>query len=128
MAKQVLIYGSSGALGRSLVKLFKSKNYITTAIDFTENLQVDKSFVIKSIPPSKVYDQISLQLGQLKFDTIINVAGGWKGGNLASDELIGDVELMFNQSVMSSVIASKLGQSHLKEVGFNLDPREDYWF
>lgn len=53
-----------------------------------------------------------------KIDGIICVAGGWAGGNAANKDFIKNCDLMWNQSVWSSCIASNIASQHLKEGGF----------
>lgn len=53
-----------------------------------------------------------------KLDGIICVAGGWAGGNATSKDFLGNAELMWKQSVWSSVIAASLAAASLKTGGF----------
>ena len=53
-----------------------------------------------------------------KLDGIICVAGGWAGGNASSKDFLINAELMWKQSVWSSVIAGSLAAQSLKENGF----------
>jgi len=50
-----------------------------------------------------------------KLDAILCVAGGWAGGNAASKEFVKNSDMMWKQSVWSSVLASQLSARHLKE-------------
>ncbi|ELU03878.1 hypothetical protein CAPTEDRAFT_165948 [Capitella teleta] len=52
-----------------------------------------------------------------KLDAILCVAGGWAGGNAASKDLVKNSDLMWKQSVWSSVIAAHVAANHLKEGG-----------
>lgn len=52
-----------------------------------------------------------------KVDAILCVAGGWGGGNAASADLVKIADLMWKQSVWSSVIAAKLASVYLKDGG-----------
>jgi dihydropteridine reductase len=52
-----------------------------------------------------------------KLDAILTVAGGWAGGNAASAEFINNCDLMWKQTVWSSLIASHLASKFLKENG-----------
>ena len=52
-----------------------------------------------------------------KVDAIVCVAGGWAGGNAGSKDLVKNADMMWKQSVWSSVIASHLAAKHLKENG-----------
>merc|ERR1712032_355731 len=56
-------------------------------------------------------------LGDDKVDGVFCVAGGWAGGNAASDELLKNSELMWKQSVHSSLIASQIAVRYLKAGG-----------
>lgn len=46
------------------------------------------------------------------------MAGGWAGGNAAHADFVKNSDLMWKQSVWSSVIAAKIAASYLKEGGF----------
>lgn len=52
-----------------------------------------------------------------KVDAVICVAGGWKGGNAASKDLIDASDLMWKQSVWTSVISAGLAAKYLKKGG-----------
>lgn len=62
--------------------------------------------------------QISNVLKGDKLDAIICVAGGWAGGNASHKDFIKNSELMWKQSVWSSIIAASIAAHHLKEGGF----------
>lgn len=53
-----------------------------------------------------------------KIDGVICVAGGWAGGNAAHKDFLTNTELMWKQSIWSSIIASKIATIHLKDNGF----------
>ena len=48
-----------------------------------------------------------------KFAAIFCVAGGWAGGNVASENLVNSCETMWKQSVQSSIIAAKVASKFL---------------
>ena len=54
---------------------------------------------------------------ETKLDAILNVAGGWAGGNAASPQFLANSTLMWNQSVNSSLITASLASKYLKENG-----------
>jgi dihydropteridine reductase len=56
-------------------------------------------------------------LANEKLDAVICVAGGWAGGNAASADLIKNSDMMWKQSVWSSVIAASVASKFLKEGG-----------
>lgn len=51
-----------------------------------------------------------------KLDAIICVAGGWAGGN-AKKDLIKNSELMWRQSIWSSLISAEIAAHHLRDGG-----------
>lgn len=71
-------------------------------------------------------------LGESRVDSILCVAGGWAGGNASSPgnisisvyimerflliDLVKNSDLMWKQSVWTSVIASSLAASYMKEL------------
>lgn len=61
-------------------------------------------------------EKIGSALSGNKLDAVICVAGGWAGGNAAKD-LTKNTELMWKQSMWSSLISASLAASHLKEGG-----------
>lgn len=47
-SKTVLVYGGKGALGSTLVKIFKEKGFKTLSIDFFENETADDNVLLKN--------------------------------------------------------------------------------
>ena len=43
----VLVYGGSGALGKSLIKNLKEKNYVTINVDFNANDDTTNNLILK---------------------------------------------------------------------------------
>lgn len=122
MASNVAVYGGSGALGRQLVNHFKNKNYVVTSIDLVTNDVADKNVVIKNLTSwtdqhQEVIDGVSSALGSNKVDAIFCVAGGWAGGNAASEDYIKNCDMMWKQSMWSSTIAGSLAAKFLKPNG-----------
>ncbi|KAJ3108452.1 hypothetical protein HDU97_001159 [Phlyctochytrium planicorne] len=117
-----LIYGGSGALGRALVTAFRSSNWVVTSVDFRPNEDASHNIILNSTldfeaTGAKVDKDLSGFTSGKKIDAIFNVAGGWAGGNLLSDDLYKNVHLMYSQSVHSSVITAKVAALHLREGG-----------
>ena len=52
-----------------------------------------------------------------KLDAILNVAGGWAGGNASNEQFLANSDLMWKQSVWSSLISARLASKYLKESG-----------
>lgn len=119
---RVVIYGGKGALGAACVSHFKSNNWWVGSIDMKENDQADASIVVKVDDgwldqESSVLSQVGNVLKGEKLDAVICVAGGWAGGNASSKEFVKNSDMMWKQSVWSSVIAASIAAHHLKEGG-----------
>lgn len=121
-AGKVVIYGGRGALGAAVVKHFKANNYWVGAIDLAPVDEADSSIIVSkdanwSTQASTVISGLEAALGGDKIDAIINVAGGWAGGNAASKDFLKNCELMWAQSVWSSTITAQAASKFLKEGG-----------
>ncbi|CAK9253476.1 unnamed protein product, partial [Sphagnum jensenii] len=120
--KRVLVYGGSGALGEHLVNHFKAKNYWVVSVDMREskeasvNILVDVSQSLEEQAKS-IEQSLSKELTDNKLNAILNVAGGWAGGNAGSDKFLLNADLMWKQSVWSSLISASLASKHLTESG-----------
>ena len=120
---RVLVYGGKGALGSACVSKFKSKNWWVGSIDMKSNDQADANVIVK--PESNwqeqevdILKQVASILNGDKVDGVICVAGGWAGGNAAHKDFVKNSDLMWKQSVWSSVIAGSIAAQHLKKGGF----------
>lgn len=87
-----------------------------------QNESASESIVLT--PTDSLFEQetklsagLSSLLGESKLDAILNVAGGWAGGNAASAEFLTSSNNMWSQSVCSSLIAAKLAATFLNEGG-----------
>lgn len=119
---RVFIYGGKGALGAACVSHFKNKNWWVASIDLKENESADANVIVKTDDSwadqeTKVLMQVGELLKGSKVDAVICVAGGWAGGNAASKDLVKNCDLMWRQSIWSSVIAVSIAVHHLKEGG-----------
>ncbi|KAJ1523795.1 hypothetical protein HK096_001642, partial [Nowakowskiella sp. JEL0078] len=116
MSSAVLIYGGSGALGRTLVTAFKNANWSVTSVDFRENSEATSNVLLSTNDKfEEQYNKVHAILSkEKKLDAIFNVAGGWVGGNLTDEKLLSNVDLMWAQSAHSAIITAKLATSHLK--------------
>lgn len=121
-AGRVLVYGGKGALGSTIVKYFIDRSWWVGSIDLVSNTDASVNIVLE---PSEswtdqelvVNSKVSEALGNNKVDAVLCVAGGWAGGNAASNDLVKNSDLMWKQSVWTSVIASGIAARHLKEGG-----------
>jgi dihydropteridine reductase len=64
-----------------------------------------------------IYLEIQSSLNGESVEAILNVAGGWAGGNAGDKNFIKDSDLMIKQSVYSSLISASLANKFLKENG-----------
>lgn len=121
-AGRVLVYGGKGALGSSIVSHFKARNWWVASIDMSSNDEAHENVIVKPSDSwveqeTEVISAVQKVLEQGKVDALICVAGGWAGGSAASKDLIKNSDLVWKQSVWTSVLSAKLAAGHLKEGG-----------
>ncbi|KAJ3183193.1 hypothetical protein HDU85_002219 [Gaertneriomyces sp. JEL0708] len=126
MMQNVLVYGGSGALGRQIVSHFRRAQWAVTSVDISPNSEAHHNIVLDTQQSSRLPmcgEEVQQKLYQLhntkqpKLAAIINAAGGWAGGSLADADLYRNSELMFSQSVNTSLISAKLAANHLESGG-----------
>ena len=92
------------------------------SVDLKESTVADENILIErdtSLNDQETRLVTSLQtlLANDKLDAIINVAGGWAGGNAASPEFLTNSQLMWSQSVCSSLLTASLAAKFLSNNG-----------
>ncbi|KAF9159869.1 hypothetical protein BGX20_002757, partial [Mortierella sp. AD010] len=117
MASRIVVYGGSGALGRAIVSTFVKKQWAVTSIDFFANQEATTNVLLEKSDSLEEQGKRVVDAIPGPIDAIVCVAGGWAGGNAASDELFSTSELMWKQSVHSSLVASHLASKTLKAGG-----------
>ncbi|XP_071948989.1 dihydropteridine reductase-like [Antedon mediterranea] len=122
-SQKILIYGGKGALGSFLVNFFKAKNWWVASVDLAPNEEAHANIAIKNTTSwteqeKEIVTAVEETLNGEKLDAILCVAGGWAGGNSASKDLVKNCDLMWKQSVWSSVLAAEIASKHLKDGGF----------
>jgi hypothetical protein len=87
------------------------------SVDFHANAQAAVNVVLASGESADEQNaKISASVGaEQKLHAVINVAGGWAGGNAAAADYIKNTQLMVSQSVLSTLIASHVAAAHLAE-------------
>lgn len=118
---RIVVYGGRGALGSACVNHFKNANFWVANIDLNPN---DKADVNITVPKDgswlqqeeHVVNELGAALQGQKVNAVICVAGGWAGGNAAKD-LSKQTDLMWRQSVWSSIIAATLASKYLSPGG-----------
>jgi len=118
---RVIIYGGRGALGATCVGYFKARNWWVGSIDLAPNGDADLNILVTSggtLPDQEeeVLKSLTPALEGLKLDAVICVAGGWAGGNAIKD-LSKTSDLMWRQSVWSSMISASIAAHFLKDGG-----------
>ena len=110
MSRKVLVFGGKGALGNAVLQQFAAKNWSAASIDLFEaeakiaplgNIIIKQSYSIE-----EMQNAILSGIAKNKFDAIVNVAGGWAGGDVADAEMAKNAELMIRQSIFSSVASA----------------------
>jgi dihydropteridine reductase len=122
LTKRVLVYGGRGALGSACVKAFKQSGWWVGSIDLNENTEANANIILSSVNDWQAQEKELLEkaasvIGDTKVDAIICVAGGWAGGNAASNDFIKNTDLMIKQSVWSSALSAKLASKYLTPNG-----------
>eukprot|EP00041_Stephanoeca_diplocostata_P013713 m.242267 g.242267 ORF g.242267 m.242267 type:complete len:242 (-) comp19439_c0_seq1:249-974(-) len=123
-APACLIYGGKGALGNVCVKEFKRKGWRVLSVDLVAHEEADGNVVLVAshswIDQARKVDEgvaAFLTGATDKLTAVMCVAGGWAGGNAAASELINSADLMWRQSVWTSVIAGQIASKHLTSDG-----------
>ncbi|RMX41293.1 hypothetical protein pdam_00017744 [Pocillopora damicornis] len=119
---RVLVYGGKGALGATCVTYFKSKDWWVASVDLFPNEEAHANVVVtKTDSWTEQNEEIQPKVEEIldgnKFDAIICVAGGWAGGSAKSKAVVKNADLMFKQSVWTSLISASIASKHLKENG-----------
>jgi dihydropteridine reductase len=124
MASRALIYGGKGALGQALVRTFNNKSWTTVSVDLDSNSEASHSVLVpKNVSWKDQAKYVEQEISQFKdFDAILCVAGGWAGGNLQSESLIEDTELMWKVSVQTSILSAQLASKFLRPDGLLVLP------
>jgi len=121
--KRALVYGGKGALGRAVVAHFRAQQYWVACVDMdAAGPDADHSVVLSrdmdaAAQAAAVCEDMKAQLKEDKLDAVITVAGGWAGGNAAAKELIPNADLMWKQSVWSSLAAAQVCAALLRPSG-----------
>lgn len=118
MSKSVLVFGSAGAMGRNIFSAFQAKGWNVIGVDLAAAAAADnKSFVtipIQGAPSVNANDELLRLMDDIskkqvtEFAAIVNAAGGWAGGGAAGKDIAAATELMWNQSVRSSIACSHI--------------------
>ncbi|KAF9296143.1 hypothetical protein BGZ88_000605 [Linnemannia elongata] len=117
MTSNIVVYGGSGALGRAIVSHFIKHQWAVTSVDFNANQEATTNILLEKSDTLEQQGERVVGAVSGQVDAIVCVAGGWAGGNAASKDLFANSELMWKQSVHSSLVASHLASKSLKAGG-----------
>nr|AGU68130.1 6,7-dihydropteridine reductase [Strigomonas oncopelti] len=107
MVKTALLIGSSGGLGKSVLQAFAKNQWRVLCADLHKGDDAAPFFLIDGKDSiSTTQDKLLDFVGSSQIDSVVNVAGGWAGGDISQTTTARDVEVMFRQSVLSSVVAA----------------------
>jgi dihydropteridine reductase len=109
--KSLLLIGGKGQLGSEIEKTFVSGDWKVHVLDkedldrfIKDDYTIDKELLNNSFHDSK-------------FDAVINVAGGWAGGNIKSDNILQTLKAMYEANVLTSVFTGHMASKFLQEGG-----------
>ncbi|KAJ1666560.1 hypothetical protein IW140_004596 [Coemansia sp. RSA 1813] len=122
--RSVIVYGGRGALGAAVVSLFRKHSWGVINVDFSDNSDAHGNVMVEtdaaqslSEQGSQITQSVSKILGDSKADAVICVAGGWQGGNAASESFLASADASIKQSVHTSLIAAYIAARHLRPSG-----------
>ncbi|KAI9230779.1 MAG: dihydropteridine reductase-like protein [Piptocephalis tieghemiana] len=126
-AGTVIVHGGAGALGRALVSKFVTKGWKVVSVDLGKNDEATESVILKQgggaeTQGTEALEEVKKVLGVegQKVQAILCVAGGWAGGGVKKTEGLSGADRMWDQSVVSSLVASHLAAHLLEENGLFL--------
>ncbi|XP_075981290.1 dihydropteridine reductase [Anticarsia gemmatalis] len=118
---RIIVYGGRGALGAACVNHFKAINWWVANVDLSINDKADANVMVPrdaswAQQEDVVVRELTKVLDGEKVNAVICVAGGWAGGN-TTKELCQQSDLMWRQSVWSSIIAATVATRFLMPGG-----------
>jgi len=118
MVGKVIVYGGRGGLGVVVVDHFKSLDYWVLSVDVVANEAADANVLVDlgvgwAEQEQGVCQGVGAALGGGGVEAVINMAGGWAGGNASNADWVKNADLMWKQSVWSSAISATLSARHL---------------
>merc|ERR1711936_798212 len=133
MSGKVVVYGGCGGLGLVVVNHYKAAGYWVLSVDIRPNDAADANALVSLADgwveqEQGVCHQVEAALLGSKVDAVINVAGGWAGGNAANADWVKNADLMWKQSVWRSAISATIAAKHLKEGGLIVLPGAKSWY
>ena len=117
-SKLGLIVGGSGALGNSVISVFKRRGWTLLNIDLKANTTADANIIIDS--QKKIQEQLRLIHDQTSafsksFDSIICTAGGFDMGSIRDHDVFEKYEKLDRMNAQSALLSAHLAANYLGE-------------
>ena len=117
-SKVGLIVGGSGALGSSVVNVFKKNGWRLLNVDVKANTSVDSNFLID--PNLRLKDQVKQVHEHTKtfstsFDSIICTAGGFEMGSIRDHDVLEKFDRLDRLNAQSALLTGHLAAHYLGE-------------
>lgn len=126
VAGRVIVYGGRGALGSTVVNVFKKNQFWVCNIDMQENTEADHNIIVTGDTWTQQEENVCAEVCNImndeKLDALLCFAGGWAGGSPGSKDFIKNAETMWRSSVWPSSISARLACEYLKEGGLVVLP------
>ncbi|CAG9323566.1 unnamed protein product [Blepharisma stoltei] len=116
LMRRALVIGGSGALGRSMVEIFRD-SWEVTSVDLRENSSAHKNIILNEL--QKIDDQCESCKRELtgKYDAILCVAGGFAGGSISEPEVFSKIQHLMKLNLFPCVMAGHIATQFLAEEG-----------
>lgn len=115
-----LVYGGNGQLGQQVVAAFNAGNWETICVDVKANPNAHSSFSINAnVPLESAVATIKTALTQqqTQLNCVINVAGGWDGGDAADDQIVSKTQKQISINLETALASSHLAAKFLRPGG-----------
>jgi dihydropteridine reductase len=119
--KTALVFGANGALGRNVLATFQRKGWAAIGIDVTPAPAGSATALITLPAAATAEAELQFVVGELqkrlspgngRIGAVVNAAGGWAGGGAKGADIAAATELMWRQSVRSSVLCGHIALNH----------------
>jgi dihydropteridine reductase len=108
--KAILVYGGGGQLGSDIVTTFSAEGWHTICVDPVSCSGCDTHISLtkqdRSLKMLHVIDTVKTL--DCDLHAIVNVAGGWQGGDAASSNVLATADAMYDMNVRSALAAAHL--------------------
>lgn len=117
---RALVMGCNGVLGRALTGSLRQRGWHIIGADVMwPKAETEVHEVLKMDTGASGWDRSVANMVETlpELDLVVNVAGGWAGGDIADSETLQTVDEMWKMNVMSSVAAAHIGANRVTPDG-----------